>query len=377
MKDKATKENISHGDFRQLKYSTLSRRSLLALGGVVMLDIAGCGGGGSKKTAAMVTTFAGSGTKDSIDGTGAAASFYYPAGIALDGSGNLYVVDIGAHNVRKITTAGVVSTLAGSGVSESVDGTGVGAQFDSPQGIAVDGSGDLYVADTASHIIRKVTSAGVVTTFAGLLETAGSADGQRAAASFDGPTAIAVSGSGDVYVSDSGNYTIRKIDVNGLVTTLAGFPGYDGLVDGTGPEARFKEPRGIAVDGGGNIYVCDGGNHVIRKITPDGVVTTFAGSGMPSSVDGTGTAASFFAPSGIAIDSIGDFYVAEFAGSVIRKITAAGVVTTLAGSAGSDGITDGAASAARFSTPFGIAVDSSGQVFVSQLLAATIRKISY
>ena len=259
MKNQATIENAIRGDSEQLKYSALSRRSVLALGGVFMLDIAGCGGGGSKKPAAMVTTLAGSGTRDSIDGTGTAASFYYPAGIALDGSGNLYVVDCGTSDLRKITPAGVVSTLAGSDGSQSQDGTGMEASFYLPQGIAVDSSGDFYVADTGSHLIRKVTSDVVVTTFAGVWKTAGSTDGQRAEASFNGPTAIAVNGSGDVYVSDSGNHTIRKIDGDGLVTTLAGFPGDDGLVDGTGPEARFKEPRGIAVDGGGNIYVCDGG----------------------------------------------------------------------------------------------------------------------
>src|SRR6266702_4395720 len=214
----------------------------------------------------------------SIDGTGSAARFYYPSGVAVDGSGNVYVADMWNSTIRKVTPAGAVTTLAGSaGVSGSADGIGSASRFYYPSDVAVDGSGNVYVADSSSSTIRKVTPAGVVTTLAGSAGVSGSADGTGSAARFSYPESVAVDGSGNVYVADTYNYTIRKVTPAGVVTTLAGSAGVRGSADGTGSAARFYDPQGVAVDRSGNIYVADSGNSTIRKITPAGEVTTLAG----------------------------------------------------------------------------------------------------
>ena len=218
--------------------------------------------------------------------------------MAVDGSGNVYVADTDNNTIRKITPAGVVTTLAGTaGVPGSADGTGSAAQFNYPGGVAVDGSGNVYVADIDNNTIRKITPAGVVTTLAGTAGVHGSADGTGSAAQFYDPHGVAVDGSGNVYVADTDNNTIRKITPAGVVTTLAGTAGVYGSADGTGSAAQFNYPAGVAVDGSGNVYVADTYNDTIRQITPAGVVTTLAGTaGMPGSADGTGSAARFYYP---------------------------------------------------------------------------------
>ena len=201
----------------------------------------------------------------------------------------------------------------------SVDGTGNAASFKQPYGVAVDSSGNVYVGDFGNNKIRKITPAGVVTTLAGS-GTAGSADGLGAAASFNIPFGIAVDGSGNVYVGDAGSFKIRKITPAGLVTTLAG-SGSSGVADGTGTAASFIMPTGMSVDGGGNVYLGDVGSNKIRKITPSGGVTTLAGTGGAGAANGMGTAASFNIPWGVAVDSSGNVYVADRDNNLIRKIS--------------------------------------------------------
>ena len=341
--------------------------------------------------AGLVTTLAGSaGQFGSADGTGSAARFYVPDSVAVDSTGNVYVADSWNSTIRKVTPAGEVTTLAGSaGQVGSADGTGSAARFDYPSGVAVDNEGNVYAADYYNSTIRKVTAGGVVTTLAGSAGQWGSADGIGSAARFDRPEGVAVDSAGNVYVADMPNCTIRKVTAAGLVTTLAGSPGQRGSADGAGSAARFYFPAGVAVDSDGNVYVADYYNSTIRKVTAGGVVTTLAGSAEQyGSADGTGRAARFYYPSGVAVDSTGNVYVADslcFAkphvnidrgNSTIRKVTPAGVVTTLAGSAGQYGSADGTGSAARFNNPNGVAVDSAGNVYVADIFNATIRKVT-
>ena len=327
----------------------------------------------------VVSTLAGmAGMSGSADGTGAAARFFYPAGVAVDGSGNVYVADTSNYTVRKVTPAGVVSTLAGTaGSPGSLDGTGAAARFNVPRGVAVDGSGNVYVTDANSHTLRKVTPEGVVTTLAGTYGNSGSADGTGAAAQFYFPAGVAVDGSGNVYVADSYNNTIRKVTPAGVVTTVAGTAGNSGSADGTGAAARFNRPSGVAVDGSGNVYVADTNNNTIRKVTPAGVVTTVAGTaGISGSADGTGAAARLYYPAGVAVDGSGNVYVADTENDTIRKLTPAGVVTTVAGTAGIPGSADGPGAAARFGGPTSVAVDGSGNIYVADSGNFTIRKIT-
>ena len=210
----------------------------------------------------LVTTLAGTGTIGFTDG--ALAQFNFPAGVAVDAAGNVYVADLDNQRIRKISAAGVVSTLAGSGTAGFLDATGTTAQFNFPSGVAVDAAGNVYVADGSNHRIRKVSAAGVVTTLAGS-GTASLDDGSGATAQFISPAGVAVDAAGNIYVADRNNHRIRKISAAGIVSTLAG-SATAGFLDGSGASAQFNNPLGVAVDAAGNIYVADLSNHRIRQI---------------------------------------------------------------------------------------------------------------
>ncbi len=320
-----------------------------------------------------VTTLAGSGAQGSANGMGTAASFYGPTGVAVDAAGNVYVGDAVNNLIRKISPSGVVTTLAGSGAQGSANGTGTAASFYLPQQVAVDAAGNVYVGDAGNNLIRKISPSGVVITLAGS-GAQGSTNGTGTAASFSGPTGVALDAAGNVYVADRGNNLIRKINPSGVVTTLAG-SGAQGSANGTGTAASFSTPQQLAVDVVGNIYVVEFSN-LIRKIGPSGAVSTLAGSGAQGSANGTGTAASFYLPQGVAVDVAGNVYVADQANQLIRKISALGVVTTLAGS-GAQGSANGTGTVASFNSPNGVAVDAAGNVYIADTGNNLIRKIAH
>jgi sugar lactone lactonase YvrE len=319
----------------------------IAVGWFALL-LAACGGGdgGSAAAPPSLALFAGDASSlGSLDGTGSAARFNGASGVATDSAGNVFVADTGNHTIRKITSAGVVSTLAGTaGSSGSTDAAGAAARFNSPRGVATDNAGNVYVADSGNNTIRKITPTGVVSTLAGTAGSSGSTDASGAAARFNTPRGIASDAAGTLYVADSGNNTIRKITPAGVVTTLAGTAGSSGSTDASGAAARFNGPMGVAIDSANNVYVADTNNHTIRKITSAGAVSTLAGTaGIANSADGIGAAASFNAPMGVATDSAANanVYVADTNNNTIRKVTAAGNVTTIAGTPQMAGFTPG------------------------------------
>jgi len=219
--------------------------------------------------------------------------------------------------------------------------------------VAVDTAGNIYVADLSNHTIRKVTAGGVVTTLAGTAGMSGSANGTGAAARFNSPSGVALDSAGNIYVADSGNHTIRKVTPTGVVTTLAGSAGNNGSEDGAGPDARFDDPSGVAVNTTGNIYVTDG--YTIRKVTAGGVVTTLAGTaGIYGRADGTGPAASFSLLFDVALDSAGNVYVADRDNSTILKVTPNGATTIVGGTTGVAGIILGVTP--RFAFPRNLAI---------------------
>jgi sugar lactone lactonase YvrE len=333
---------------------------------------------GPLATSTRVTTLAGTaGHKGSTDGAGAIAQFNFPHSLVVDSNGTVYVADMDNHTVRKITAVGVVTTLAGvAGQSGSLDGTGAAARFKSPAGIALDASGTLYVTDAANHTVRKISPAGVVTTLAGTPGQKGTADGPGPAARFNAPHAVVVDAAGIVYVADTYNHTIRKIMPTGAVTTLAGQPGQKGGTDGAGPAARFRHPSGLALDAERTLYVADNGNHTIRKVTATGLVSTLAGqAGHKGSADGPGAVARFDVPGGVAVDASGMVYVADYFNSTIRQITPLGEVTTFAGMPRFWRSLDGPRADARFEFPFGVAVGPGGWLYVAESGSNTIRVI--
>ena len=373
-----------------------------------------------------MTTLAGlPGQSGNVDGTGFVARFQNPTGIAVDSSGTVYVTDGGA--IRKISPTGVVSLLAGAQqASGSTDATGSAARFTGPQDLAIDNSGNVIVAESYGGRIRKVTPAGVVTTltptcasFVDFPEgvavdannniyvahqgggshricrfnpTSGAAS-EFGAGSLNWPRGMTVDASGNIYVADSFNEVIRRITPSNVVSTVAGNVVQRGYVDAAGAAARFRRPSGVVRDASGNLFVADEENNSIRRIATNNAVTTFAGLGPDyGNVDGTGSAARFSAPVASVADAQGNVYTVDSFSYTIRKVTPAGVVTTLAGSAGQCGFADGTGGSARFRfdvgcgsipdpgqtgrTPLGMAIDSSGNLYVADVGNDRIRRIT-
>lgn len=322
------------------------------------------------------------GVNGAANGTNGGASFFHPEGLVSDASGNIYIADTANSVIRRMTPAGVVTTWAGqAGVTGSADGIGTAAQFNFPSGIAIDGAGNLYVADTFNSTIRKILPNGTVSTLAGLAPTAanpsptnqGSTNGTGAAARFQTPRGVAVDGAGNIYVADTQNNMIRKVTAAGVVTTVAGST-TSAYLDATGTNARFSYPWGIASDSSGNLWVADTSNTVIRAITTSGVVTTLAGlAGNAGSVGGTGNVARFNQPTGIALDNQGNLFVADEGNSTVREITPSGAVVTVAGLAGNTGFVDGSGTSARLYNAVAVAPDPNGNLYVADTVNSTIR----
>ncbi|HMH19141.1 MAG TPA: NHL repeat-containing protein [Burkholderiales bacterium] len=280
---------------------------------------------------ASLALFAGDVAAGNVNGVGAAARFNGPADMAVDSAGNIYVADFWNFIIRKITPEGAVTTFAGTGGKGSADGIRTAASFFLPGGVATDSADNVYVADTHNNTIRKIAPGGQVTTLAGIPENPGNADGTGTAARFVFPQGMSTDSKGNIYVADNENNAIRKITPSGVVTTFAG------------AAAHLILPTNVATDSADNVYVADAIFHNIRKITPEGVLTTFAGTeGVSGSADGTGAAARFNFPCGVAADSAGNVYVSDTGNNTIRKITPDGVVSTVVGVAGQAGFTPGA-----------------------------------
>lgn len=329
--------------------------SLRLLGMLTALSlVSACGGGGSSAVAVNNSAI---------------------LGLTVDNAATptkLLVANADNQTIQTLTlSSNAVATLAGTANTPgTAEGTGATARFNEPYGITRSGT-DFYVADTFNHAIRKTTSTGVVTTLAGNSGYTGFADGTGSSALFNGPKSLVSDGT-NLYVTDTFNHTIRKVVIgSGVTTTLAGYAGTSGTTDGTGAAARFYGPFGVAHDGT-HIYVTDTSNQTIRKITALGVVTTLAGiAGTSGTTDATGTAAKFSNPAGVVyfndtVNNQGVLFVADSSNHTIRKIIiSSGVVSTLAGTAGTAGATDGTGAAARFNVPIGLTIDDAGNLYVT------------
>jgi sugar lactone lactonase YvrE len=328
-------------------------------------------------TGGVVSLIAGSSTVEgTTNGVGADARFgKYSKELAVDASGNIYVADGSNHLLRKIDPTFNVTTVAGIvGSSGTNDGPVATATLNSPFSLAFDSAGNFFFSD--SNTIRKLTPDGVVSTVTGVAGTQGYQDGAPGVATFYGPSGMAIAAGGNLIVADAGNHCIRMISPAGQTSTLAGKGNY-GSNDGIASAAKFLDPDGITVDRNGIIYVSDRSNNTIRRITPAGEVTTLAGkAGVPGSADGPGADARFNYPRGLTTNAAGDVFVSDKQNFTIRKITSAGIVSTVAGLAGSSGSQNGVGSAARFVSPADVVADSSGVLYVAELTGNKIRRIA-
>ena len=328
-----------------------------------------------------IDTFAG--TRSVGDnGPATAAWLRFPIGVAVDAAGNLFIADRDNHRIRKVDSAGVITTVAGTGESgfSGDGGQAVNAQLGEPDSVAVDGAGNLFIADTLNHRVRKVDSAGIVTTVAGTGESGLGGDGGAALdARLTYPFSVAVDDAGNLFIADAGNYRIRKVDRKGLITTVAG-TGESGLGGDGGPalDARLAYPISVAVDGAGNLFIADSGNYRIRKVDTAGVITTVAGTGESgfSGDGGPATAARLRTPRGLAVDGMGNLFIADRYDNRIRMVDAAGIITTVAGTGESGFSGDGGqAVGARLYGPRGLAVDGAGNLFIADTFNDRIRKV--
>ncbi|WP_288882447.1 RHS repeat-associated core domain-containing protein [Pedobacter panaciterrae] len=339
-----------------ISYPATNILAVGSLASIVPGNTGGAVGGSSAVTSTFVT------------------GMYNPLNTACDASGNVYVADAGNHQVKKISSLGVVTVLAGAGYAGYADGTGTSAVFQHPSALTVDASGNVYVSDQQNHRIRKITPAGVVTTLAGS-GSASFADGTGTAASFSSPIGLALDGSGNLYVADYSNNRIRKVTPSGVVTTYAG-TGTAGITNGAALSSTFRNPMGLAFDATGNLYVADRINHVVRKITSGGIVSTLAGNGTAGFAEGTGTAAMFNEANALTVDAGGNIFLVDRMNNRIRKITPAGVVTTLAGN-GTAATVNGSGSVVSFNSPYGVSIDAAkANLYVAENSANVIRKIS-
>jgi len=319
----------------------------------------------------QVITFAGTGDGTrAVNGLVDVAEFGNPGGLVFDSKGNLFIADINNHQIRKITPEGMVSTFAGS-TGGHKDGQGSEAQFTHPNDIAIDINDNLFVTDTNNHRIRHISPEGVVTTIAGSED--GDKEGSGEEALFSFPHGITIDKDNNLFVTDRANDKIKKITPEGVVTTLAGST--PGFRDGTGVAAQFYSVHGMAIDDDGVLYAVDG-NEAVRKITPEGTVTTIAGGLGNGYRDGDPKTALFSAPYGVALDYLGNIYVADSDRGRIRKIGSDGMVTTLAGSGDSDGHVDGSGIEAKFYEPENLIVDAELNLYVSDTQNNVIRKIT-
>ena len=326
--------------------------------------------------AGVVTRLAGSGNYFQFgteDGTGAAARFAWPSQGVVDAAGNLFVPDYLFNTIRRVTPSGVVTTPFGTPLAVLKDGTGEAARFRNPAGIATDSAGTTYVADRGNGVVRKVTAAGVVTTLVGNPNGGGSfVPGTGAAVEFDGLGSVALSPTGDLYVTDLNDHVVVKVTQAGVASLFAGAAGQAGSADGQGAAARFNLPSGLAVDGSGNVWVGDSGNATVRRISPSGTVTTVGGvAGSIGTADGPAGTSRFTAPLGMAVGSDGNVYVADgdagnsHVANTVRKITPALVTSTVAGTPGAAVSVDGTGAAATFTHLNSIAADGSGHLWIA------------
>ncbi|HXY28052.1 MAG TPA: hypothetical protein VEH82_07195, partial [Acidimicrobiales bacterium] len=360
------------------------------LGGSVVVGLGGAGASGGP-TPGTINAFAGTSTAGSTGdgGPAVAAELTQPQDVVTDASGNVYIADQSNCVVRKVTPAGVISLFAGQpthcGATEGDGGPATSAQLYDVTGIAVDASGNVYIADGRNHVVRKVSPSGIITTFAGTGTNGYTGDGGPAtSAELENPWGVRVNRSGDVFISDLDASVVREVNTSGTITTVAG-TGTDGYTGDGGPatSAELNHPEGLFVDASNNLFIADEGAHVVRKVNAAGTITTVAGNGTSGTIGdgGPATSAELEEPTGVVEDIQGDLFIADYTGQSVREVSAAtGKISTYAGTSGTAGTGNqgngGPASAALLGGPSQVWLDQSGNLYINEYDTNQIRKVT-
>ena len=337
--------------------------------------------------AQKITTFAGNGIAGYLgDGAAAAsAELYLPSSVAVDGNGNVYIADEDNNCIRKVTKSGIISTIAGNGKDRygGDGGAATAAELNHPEGVAVDGNGNIYIADTHNDLIRKVDANGTITTFAGNHAPGYGGDGGPATnAMLNKPVGIAIDAQGNLYIADQDNNVVRKVGSSCIITTIAGYNKAGNSGDGgMATLAELNHPAGVAIDSVGNVFIADSYNYRVRKVNTTGTITAFAGggsSGGGSAEQGGATAPKLNLPWGLAVDRGGNLFIADEFNNYICRVDRDGTMCIIAGN-GAGGYTDDghAATAAELFYPRGVAVDRNGKVYVADAGNNRVRRVTY
>ena len=354
------------------------KKQLLTIGICAMLSA-------NYLNAQIISTFAGNGTLAYTGNGGQAtvATLNFPAGIVFDAAGNVYIADFGNNVIRKVNTAGIISTIAGNGTAAYTGdgGQATAAGLNTPTGVFIDASGNGYIADNGNDVIRKVSAAGIISTYAGNGTPGYTGDGgQATVATLNAPAGVAFDAIGNVYIADNGNNVIRKVNSAGIISTIAGngTAAYTGD-GGQATVATLNAPAGVAFDAIGNVYIADNGNNVIRKVNTAGIISTYAGNGTAAYTGdgGQATVATLNAPVGVAFDASGNVYIADQGNNRIRTVSTAGIISTIAGNGTAAYTGDGGqATAAGLNTPTGVAIGASGNTYIADNGNQRIRKVT-
>ena len=346
---------------------------------------------GPAAIAQTISTVAGNGlvgfSTDGGPATGSALN--NPRGVTFDSSGNMYIADKMNHRVRRVSPSGIISTFVGNGIAgfSGDGGAAVNAQLNQPEDVCIDGAGNIYIADASNHRVRKVTPGGIISTVAGIGAFGYNGDNIAAVnAQLNRPTSVAIDGSGNLLIADASNHRIRKVSANGNITTVAGngVAGYSGN-GGLATTASLRFPVGIALDAVGNLYIADAGNHVVREVTPGGGIFNAAGNGVGAGTDtgsfsgdgGAAFSAGLNTPEDVVADSAGTLFIADTANNRIRKVNSSGVISTFAGTGSNSFSGDGdVAVLATLNFPWAVALDASGNLLIGDGFNNRVRKIS-
>lgn len=331
-----------------------------------------------------ISTVAGDGTSDSGGDGGAATSaqIFHPAGVEVDESENLFIADLLGNKIRKVTSGGIISTVAGTGASGSGGdgGAATSAQLTSPHGTTHDASGNFYIADATNNKVRKVDATGKISTVAGTGTAGSSGDGGSAtAAQINDPRSVAVDSSGNLFIAEFSGHRVRKVDGSGNISTVAGTgtAGYSGD-GGAATAAQLNQPRGVSIDSSGNLLIADSGNHAIRKVGATGTISTIAGTGTAgfSGDGGTATSAQLQNPRSVIDDGLGNLFIADTSNHRVRMIDD-GIISTIAGT-GTEGFSGdgGASTSAQLAAPVGVAADGEGNLYIADFSNNRVRKVT-